>query len=77
MKTEPTVRNKSQLLTDILDGLTQANGGCSQLMHSLRDPRWMMVREQIDRTKTVIGTYAENDAVNSIMVAGAVAKAGL
>lgn len=74
---EPVARNKSQLLTDILDGLTQANGGASQLMHSLRDPRWMMLREQIDRTKTVIGTYAENDAVKSIMVAGAVAKAGL
>lgn len=77
MKKQPSVRNKSTLLTDILDGLTQANGGASQLMHSLRDPRWMMLREQIEQTKTVIGTYAEQDAVNSIMVAGAVTKAGL
>lgn len=47
-----TDKNPYQILHELIDGLTQASGGASQLIHQHQDPRLMMVREAIELTKS-------------------------
>lgn len=37
-----------QLLNQMIDGLKQASGGCSQLIHTRQDPRFLVLRQAID-----------------------------
>jgi len=39
-----------KLLNQAIDGLKQASGGCSQLLHTRTDPRWLVLRQAIDLT---------------------------
>jgi len=49
--TEINVSEQPRILNELIEGLRQASGGCSQLTHALGDPRWMMIRECVDLTQ--------------------------
>ena len=56
-----TVKPRPALLMgDMIDGLTQATGACSQLIHLLQAPQFIFIREMLDGAKhatTMMATY--------------------
>ncbi len=48
------VSDQPMLLNQMVEALAQAAGGCSQLIHTQRDPRWMFIREMIECTQGAI-----------------------
>lgn len=44
-------RTQPQMLQQLIEGLTQAEGACSQIIHQHEDPRWMMIRQALSLTK--------------------------
>lgn len=59
MKKKPETR----ILNELVAGLTQAAGACSQFTHVLQDPRWMGVRHTIDMCKEYCVAKATIQAV--------------
>ncbi len=54
-------KSQSRILNEMVDGITQAAGACSQLIHTMQDPRWMTIREMLELTKegmVASATYA-------------------
>lgn len=47
------------LLKDLMESLGQAEGGCSQMVHTMNDPRWIILREAINETKCLCLRLAE------------------
>lgn len=45
------VSSQPVLLNDLVEALNQANGGASQLLHAMQDPRWMIIRDSIELVK--------------------------
>lgn len=43
--------SETQMLKDLMDGLTQASGSASQMIHMLQDPRFIPMRDTIDMVK--------------------------
>lgn len=48
---ELKVSDQPRLLNELVQALSQAAGGASQLIHQMQDPRWMMIREAIELTQ--------------------------
>lgn len=46
--TKPKPQDSPKILNKMIDGLAQASGGCSQLIHLMHDPRWVALRNGID-----------------------------
>lgn len=44
-------RSQPVILKELVDAITQAEGACSQLIHALPDPRFMVVREALEIMK--------------------------
>lgn len=44
-------KNEAEILRDMMDGLTQASGSASQLIHLLQDPRFIPMRDVLDMVK--------------------------
>lgn len=44
-------RDQVRILKELAESLSQAIGGCSQLVHQLRDPRFMQIREALELTQ--------------------------
>lgn len=42
------VSEQPKILNDMLEGLGQAIGACSQLIHFLQDPRFILLRDFLD-----------------------------
>lgn len=42
---------ETELLRDLMAGLTEASGSASQLIHLLQDPRFIPMRDVIDMVK--------------------------
>ena len=42
------VSAQPKLLNELIESLAQAAGGASQLVHHMRDPRWMGIRDIIE-----------------------------
>ena len=45
------IRSQPVVLAELIQALTQASGGASQLIHMLQDPRFIVIREAIDMMK--------------------------
>lgn len=45
------MKSSAKTLNEIVEGLTQAHGAVSQLIHLHQDPRWFVVRDAIALTK--------------------------
>lgn len=43
--------SETQLLSELMQGLTEASGSASQLIHLLQDPRFIPMRDTIDMVK--------------------------
>lgn len=43
-----SIAEQPKLLNELIEGLTQAIGACSQLTHTMQDPRWMTMREMVE-----------------------------
>lgn len=48
----------THLLVEMIEGLRQAEGACSQLIHSHQDFRWSIIRESIELTKEGVSHVA-------------------
>jgi len=48
-----TEKSAPVLLNGIIEGLTQATGACSQLIHAHQDPRFMMLRETLESARDI------------------------
>lgn len=46
-----TKRTPSQVIREMIDGLTQAAGGAGQMIHHHRDPRWIDAEKIIEEIK--------------------------
>lgn len=58
-----TENSAPKLLNQAIEGLKQASGGCSQLIHTRHDPRWITLRQAIDLSiegLTGLATIAAN-----------------
>ncbi len=58
---KPTEKSAPKLLNDAVDGLAQASGACSQLIHTRQDPRFMLMRKTIEMVSDICkqqATYA-------------------
>ena len=53
-------KTESQLLVEFMDGLSNAIGASSQIIHHHRDPRWMGLREMLSKVKDMVMTVAVN-----------------
>jgi hypothetical protein len=42
------LRDQPAILNSMIEALGQASGGCSQLLHHKKDPRWLIMRNGID-----------------------------
>lgn len=51
MKDMIDVSSQPVLLNQLVEALNQAAGGASQLIHTMSDPRWMIIRDSIELTK--------------------------
>lgn len=51
---EINVSDQPMLLNQMIEALSQAAGGASQLIHSQRDPRWIFIRELIECTQGAV-----------------------
>lgn len=56
------VSEQPRLLKELVDGLAQAGGGASQLIHTLSDPRWMIIRDAVELSKEGIMEIASFEA---------------
>lgn len=56
------ISEQPRLLSELVDSLAQASGGASQLIHSLGDPRWIMIREAVDLLKEGVMSIASFEA---------------
>ncbi len=45
------IKDEPRLLRELVESLQQASGGAGQLIHALTDPRWIVIRETIDKMK--------------------------
>lgn len=45
------IHDQPRLLSELLEGITQAEGACSQLIHAMQDPRFMVMRHALELTK--------------------------
>lgn len=62
------VSDQPKLLNELIEGLTQAIGGCSQLTHTMQDPRWMQMREMIELARERVMYEASFEARKIKMV---------
>jgi hypothetical protein len=46
--TETKLQEAPKILNNLIDGLKQASGGCSQLIHGRQDMGWLVLRQAID-----------------------------
>lgn len=53
-----TDKSPARLLNEMIGGLAQSTGGCSQLLHMRQDPRWMMMRKVIESASDVCKQHA-------------------
>ncbi len=61
--------NEIKLFTDAIEGLDQATGACSQLVHLHGgDPRWMIMRDAVDMVKDECRRQAKISASISVAV---------
>lgn len=44
-------RTQTEILREMVEGITQASGASSQLIHALHDPRFMTIRQALDLMK--------------------------
>lgn len=54
------MKTETQLLTEFMDGIGQAIGASSQLIHHRRDPRFMYLREALSKVRDLTTTLAVN-----------------
>lgn len=45
------LKSQVKCLNEISEALAQASGACSQLIHHLQDPRFIILRDTIDLTR--------------------------
>lgn len=57
-----TEKTPAKLLNDLIGGLSQASGACSQLVHMRQDPRFMLLRKTIDSASSVCKAHAQFSA---------------
>lgn len=57
-----------KLLNNIVDGLSQAIGASSQIVHMHQDPRWMAIRETLEIAKKGCTNYATFAATKTRIV---------
>lgn len=53
-------KTETQLLVEFMDGLSDAIGATSQLIHHRRDPRYMFLRETLSKVKDLVTMLAVN-----------------
>lgn len=58
------VSDQPLLLNQMIEALSQAAGGASQLIHTQRDPRWIFIREMIECTQGAVLEQATFAAKN-------------
>ncbi len=51
-------RTVELILGEMLEGLNQASGGASHLIHQRRDARWFHIRDILEATKVMISMDA-------------------
>lgn len=60
------VAQNPTLLRELMEGLTQAIGGCSQLVHQMGgDARFMVIREALELTKEGLMSMTSFDGLNT------------
>lgn len=42
------VRGKTQILSEFIGGLNDANGAASQLIHHFKNPKWFAIRDMLN-----------------------------
>lgn len=59
------VAQNPTLLRELMEGLTQAIGGCSQLVHQMGgDARWLMIRDALELTKEGLMSMTSFEGIN-------------
>lgn len=45
------ISDQPRILNELVESLGQAAGAAGQLIHTMSDPRWMVIRESLDLAK--------------------------
>lgn len=51
-----------QMLQELIQGLTQAEGAAGQIIHQHQDPRWILIRDTLSGAKELCFSMATFDA---------------
>jgi len=63
-----TQESAPKVLNALIEALAQASGGCSQLAHHRRDPRYLGLRTYIDMARDLCIAQATFEATKVTMV---------